>query len=61
MGSWWDGPKVTPEEAAAATLDALEAGEDEFFPGELSRNAALGFEADPKGLQARFLAGPQHG
>jgi short-subunit dehydrogenase len=54
-GSWWDGPRVAPDEAASDILDALETGEDEVFAGALSREAAAKFEADPKAFQARLL------
>lgn len=39
---------------ASATLDALEAGEDEVFPGALSRGAAEAFKNDPAALQAQM-------
>jgi len=34
--------------------DALEAGEVEVFPGELSRGAAKNFKDDPKALPAHL-------
>jgi short-subunit dehydrogenase len=53
MGDWWNGPKVAPEDVARDVLDALEAEEEEIFPGELSRGAAETFRKDPKALQAQ--------
>jgi short-subunit dehydrogenase len=47
-------PKLQPAEVAAATLVAVEAGEEEVFPGALSRGAADFFKQDPAGLQARM-------
>src|ERR1700724_1028803 len=47
-------PKLTPEEVAAGTLDGLEAGEEDVFPGALSRGAADAFKNDPAALQARM-------
>ena len=47
-------PKLTPEEVASGTLDALEAGEEEVFPGALSRGAAETFKTDPAALQAHL-------
>jgi short-subunit dehydrogenase len=47
-------PKLTPEEVAAGTLDGLEAGEEDVFPGALSRSAADAFKNDPAALQARM-------
>src|SRR6202047_3315158 len=47
-------PKLKPEEVASGTLDALEAGEDEVFPGALSRGAAESFKSNPAALQAHL-------
>ena len=47
-------PKLKPEEVASFTLDGLEAGEDEVFPGPLSQGAADFFKKDPAALQARM-------
>ncbi|PTL82023.1 SDR family NAD(P)-dependent oxidoreductase [Vitiosangium sp. GDMCC 1.1324] len=57
MGRNLPEPRLTPEEVVAESLDSLENGVDEHFPGELSRRAHTAFTADPKGFQARFLAG----
>jgi short-subunit dehydrogenase len=59
MGVALPEPRLTPAEVASATLDALEAGEEEVFPGVLSQNAAQAFKADPAGLQAQ-MAGFVH-
>jgi short-subunit dehydrogenase len=47
-------PKLTPAEVASGTLDGLEAGEDEVFPGALSRGAAEAFKSNPAGLQSHL-------
>jgi short-subunit dehydrogenase len=47
-------PKLTPEEVASGTFDGLEAGEDEVFPGALSRGAAEAFKSNPAALQAHL-------
>jgi short-subunit dehydrogenase len=47
-------PKLKPEEVATGTLDGLEAGEENVFPGALSRGAADAFNSDPVALQARM-------
>src|SRR5580698_9776283 len=47
-------PKLTPEEVATGALDGLEAGEEDVFPGALSRGAAEAFKIDPAALQARL-------
>lgn len=54
MGSWSTDPKVTPAEVAAETLDAVEDGTEEVFPGEPSKGPAAMFASDPKGLQAHL-------
>ena len=59
MGAALPDPKLTPAEVADGTLDALEAGEDEVFPGALSQGAARAFRADPVGMQAQ-MAGLVH-
>src|SRR5580658_2666669 len=47
-------PKLQPEEVAVGTLDGLEAGEEDVYPGALSRAAAQVFKNDPAALQARL-------
>ena len=59
MGADLPEPKLTPAEVAIGTLDALEAGESEVFPGALSQGAAQMFQADPAGMQAH-MAGMVH-
>ena len=56
LGAALPEPKLTPTEVASGTLDALEAGQDEVFPGELSRGAAQAFAANPAGMQATMAA-----
>jgi short-subunit dehydrogenase len=52
MGAPLPEPKLTPEEVATGTLDALEVGAEEVFPGALSEGAAQIFKRDPAALQA---------
>ncbi|WP_088344736.1 MULTISPECIES: SDR family NAD(P)-dependent oxidoreductase [Rhodomicrobium] len=54
MGRNLPEPRLAPAEVAADTFDALEAGLNEVFPGQLSKKAAEAFAADPKAIQARF-------
>lgn len=54
LGAPLPGPKLTPEEVAVATLDALEDGAEEVFPGTLSQNAAHAFNSDPAAVQAKM-------
>ena len=56
MGAWSQQPKVSAFDAASDTLNAVESGELDMHPGEISRNAANLFVADPKAVQARFSA-----
>jgi len=54
LGKSMPDPKLTPNEVAVHTLNALEAGQDEVYPGALSEGAAAAFKADPAGLQAKL-------
>ena len=54
MGAALPEPKLKPADVARGTLDALEAGEEEVYPGALSQGAAQAFKADPAGMQAQF-------
>ncbi|WP_426419743.1 SDR family NAD(P)-dependent oxidoreductase [Bradyrhizobium genosp. A] len=56
MGAPLPEPKLTPQEVVSDTLDALEAGQDEVFPGALSRGAAQAFKQDPAGMQAHMAS-----
>jgi short-subunit dehydrogenase len=56
MGAALPEPRLTPEEVASATLDALEAGEEEVFPGALSQGAAEAFKANPAAMQAQMAS-----
>lgn len=54
MGRSLPEPRLQPLDVVSETLDAVEAGVEEVFPGELTRNAASAFAADPKGVQAHM-------
>ncbi|MCV9961344.1 SDR family oxidoreductase [Pararhizobium sp. BT-229] len=54
MGRSLPEPRLQPLDVVSETLDAVEAGIEEVFPGELTRNAASAFAADPKGVQAHM-------
>lgn len=56
MGAPMPEPRLTPEEVAHDTLDALEAGAEEVFPGTLSRDAASAFQQNPAALQANLAS-----
>ncbi|WCM18313.1 SDR family NAD(P)-dependent oxidoreductase [Paraburkholderia bryophila] len=47
-------PKLTPQQVVSGALDALAAGQDEVFPGELSAGTAKAFRDDPDGVQAHM-------
>jgi short-subunit dehydrogenase len=47
-------PKLKPAEVAVDTLDAIEAGKEDVFPGALTRGAVEAFRADPIAFQARL-------
>jgi short-subunit dehydrogenase len=54
MGAPLPEPKLTPHQVAAGALDALAAGQDEVFPGELSQATAKAFRQNPDGVQAQM-------
>lgn len=54
MGAPLPEPRLKPAEVAEDALDGLEAGEEDVFPGALSRGAAEAFKSDPAALQARM-------
>jgi short-subunit dehydrogenase len=54
MGRSLPEPRLQPLEVVSETLDAVESGQEEVFPGELTRNVATAFAADPKGVQAHM-------
>jgi peptide/nickel transport system ATP-binding protein len=53
-------PKAAPEDVAKQVLAAVEAGEEEVYPGEMAAGMAQGLAHDPKGLEkqlAQYLPG----
>lgn len=54
LGAGLPDPKLTPEEVARESLDAIGTGETEVFPGQLSKGAIAGFRADPDAVQAQL-------
>ena len=54
MGRSLPEPRLQPLDVVSETLDAVEAGVEEVFPGELTRTVATAFAADPKGVQAHM-------
>jgi hypothetical protein len=49
---------MAPSAVVAATLDALEAGVEDVYPGEMAAELARGLAADPKAVErelARIL------
>ncbi|MDO9414848.1 SDR family oxidoreductase [Pararhizobium sp.] len=54
MGRSLPEPRLQPSEVAGEALDAVVSGKQEVFPGELTRNSAAMFAADPKAVQAHM-------
>ncbi|APR35699.1 SDR family NAD(P)-dependent oxidoreductase [Paraburkholderia sp. SOS3] len=54
MGAPLPEPKLKPHDVAAEALDALAAGQEEVFPGELSKTTEKAFRDDPAGIQAHM-------
>ena len=47
-------PKLPPAEVAEQTLDALEAGEEELYPGDMATGVSQGLNADAKAVEKEF-------
>lgn len=54
MGQPMPEPRLKPEEVVADTLNGVEQGAEDVYPGELSLNVAEAFSADPKAVQAQL-------
>lgn len=49
-----DIPKMQPAEVVSAALDALEAGIEDVYPGDMATGVAQGLAADPKAVEKEF-------
>lgn len=49
-------PKMPPAEVAAHSLSALEAGEEDIYPGDMAGGVAQGLQANAKGVEKDFAA-----
>ena len=47
-------PKMPPSEVAEQTLDALEAGQEELYSGDMASGIAQGLDADSKAVEKEF-------
>ena len=47
-------PKMPPAEVAEQTLDALEAGEEELYPGDMATGVSQGLNTDAKAVEKEF-------
>ena len=47
-------PKMPPSEVAEKTLNALESGAEELYPGDMADGVAQGLDADAKGVEKNF-------
>ena len=47
-------PKMPPSEVAELTLDALESGLEELYPGDMADGVSKGLDADPKAVEKDF-------
>jgi NAD(P)-dependent dehydrogenase (short-subunit alcohol dehydrogenase family) len=57
MGRALPEPRLSTREVVGETLDGVEQGVDEVFPGQLTQQTIAAFNADPKGVQAHMLRG----
>ncbi len=54
MTAGLDIPKMQPAEVVSAALDALEAGIEDVYPGDMATGVAQGLAADPKAVEKEF-------
>ena len=54
MGNMNPPPLEEPIDVASAALDAVEAGEEDIFPGVVAGGVSQGLAADPKGVEKQF-------
>ena len=54
MGNMNPPPLEAPIDVASAALDAVEAGEEDIFPGVVAGGVSQGLAADPKGVEKQF-------
>lgn len=47
-------PKMAPADVVKAALDAVEAGTEEVYPGDMASGVAQGLAADPKAVEKEF-------
>ncbi|MGD2141023.1 MAG: SDR family oxidoreductase [Burkholderiales bacterium] len=52
----FDGPKEDPADVAHASLQALEDGLEELYPGGMAQGVSQGLAADPKAVEKEFAA-----
>jgi short-subunit dehydrogenase len=55
MGAAMPEPRVKPSDVAVETLDAVESGLEEVFPGKPTKMVATAFKADPAAVQAQLV------
>jgi short-subunit dehydrogenase len=48
------GPKLSPQEVAHATIEAIQKGCEETYPGKIAADFHAAFRADPKALERRL-------
>jgi NAD(P)-dependent dehydrogenase (short-subunit alcohol dehydrogenase family) len=51
-----DIPKEKPEDVAAAALDAVEAGTEDVYPGDMAQGVIQGLANEPKAVEKEFAA-----
>ncbi len=54
MGDMNPPPLEEPGDVASAALDAVEAGEEDIYPGVVASGVSQGLAADPKGVEKQF-------
>ncbi|MBC7998806.1 MAG: SDR family oxidoreductase [Leptolyngbya sp.] len=60
LAAEWPEPKVAPSEVARETVEAIELGQEDVYPGDQAKQISAQLVSDPKGVEkymANFLPG----
>ncbi len=56
MAKSFEGPKENPNDVANASLDAVEQGTEDVYPGGMAQGVSQGLAGDPKAVEKEFAA-----
>jgi len=56
MAAGYNGPKLSPADAARAIVDGLTNGTEDVYPDDFSKGVSAGLAADPKSVERQFAS-----